>query len=80
MKTKFTENGLVIKPDKIIKKRFYIGDDNALDPNNYSFINLGYIHEVKSKNEKKILKKKGFIFFETFEKAQNYRLAEILGG
>jgi len=80
MKTKFTKNGLVIKPDKIIKKRFYIGDANALDPNNHGFINLGYVREVKNKKEKKILKKKGFIFFETFERAQNYRLAEIFGG
>jgi len=77
MKTKFTEDGLIIKPDKIIKKRFYIGDgvDNEKD-----FANHGYVHEIKNKEEKKLLKKRGYIFFKTYKRAQNYRLADILGG
>jgi hypothetical protein len=77
MKTEFTNNGLIIKPDKIIKKRFYIGDGSY---NSKRCANQGYVQRVLNKKEKKELKKKGYLFFETFERAQNYRLAEILGG
>jgi len=55
-----------------MKKMYYIG--GAIGG-----VNIGYIQKVKNKKEKKVLKDKGYIFFETFEHASNYRIADILG-
>ena len=60
-----------------LKKQYYIGDGVF---NTRSNANQGYIHKVGTKKERKILKKRGYLFFETYEMASNYRLADIMGG
>jgi len=40
----------------------------------------GYVCKADNKKEKKRLKKKGFLFFKTYERAENFRLADILAG
>jgi len=60
-----------------MKKQYYIGDGVF---NYESDANHGYVHKVGNKEDKKILKKKGYTFFDSYEHANNYRLASILGG
>jgi len=60
-----------------MKEKYYIGDGIN---NRKSGANCGYVHKVENKEEKKKLKKKGYIFFNSFEHANNFRIAEILLG
>ena len=60
-----------------MKKKYYIGDGIF---NHKESANHGYVFEVSNKEEKKKLKKRGYIFFKTRNHAENYRLADILGG
>ena len=59
-----------------MKDKYYIGDGYI---NSKTCANHGYVHKVRNKEEKKALKKKGYIIFKTIEHASNYRLADILG-
>jgi len=58
-------------------KQYYIGDGVF---NHKSDANYGYVHKIDNKKEQKDIKKKGYIFFKSYEKANNFRLADILGG
>jgi len=59
-----------------MKKMYYIGDGVF---NHKSTANEGYVQKVSDKEEKKKLKKKGYLFFVSFERANNFRLAGIFG-
>jgi hypothetical protein len=59
-----------------MKKQYYITDGT----NSKCSVNTGYVAKISNKEDKKKLKKRGVIFFETFEHANNFRLAGIFVG